>query len=65
VDGRVLMRDRKVLTVDEEEVLTLAEREANAAIRRTGLEELFALPEGFWGQSRLTRTGAPATTPRP
>jgi 5-methylthioadenosine/S-adenosylhomocysteine deaminase len=65
VDGRVLMRDRKVLTVDEEEVLTMAEREANAAIRRTGLEELFALPEGFWGQSRLTRTGAPAATPRP
>ena len=55
VDGKVLMRDRRVLTLDEEEVLTMAEREATAAIRRTKLEDLVALPAGFWGQSRLTR----------
>jgi 5-methylthioadenosine/S-adenosylhomocysteine deaminase len=53
VDGRVLMRDRRVLTVNEEEVLMLAQREADAAIQRTGLERLKETPEGFWGRSRL------------
>jgi len=49
----VLMRDRRVLTVNEEEVLMLAQREADAAIQRTGLERLKETPEGFWGRSRL------------
>ena len=53
VNGRVLMRDRKVLTVNEEAVLTLADREAEAAIKRTGLERLKETPAGFWGRSRL------------
>jgi cytosine/adenosine deaminase-related metal-dependent hydrolase len=53
VNGRVLMRDRQVLTVNEEEVLMLAQREADAAIRRTGLERLTETPEGFWGRSRF------------
>jgi cytosine/adenosine deaminase-related metal-dependent hydrolase len=53
VDGRILMRDRQVLSVNETEVLELAEREAEAAIRRTGLERLKDVPEGFWGRSRL------------
>jgi cytosine/adenosine deaminase-related metal-dependent hydrolase len=55
VDGRVLMRDRQVLSVNEIEVLELAEREAQAAIERTGLERLTALPDGFWGSSRIRR----------
>lgn len=55
VDGRVLMRDRRVLTVNEEEVLTMAQHEADAAIRRTGLGELTQVPEGFWGRTRLPR----------
>jgi cytosine/adenosine deaminase-related metal-dependent hydrolase len=53
VDGRVLMRDRQVLSVDENEVLETADREAAAAIRRTGLEDLTKTPEGFWGRSHL------------
>lgn len=53
VNGRVLMRDRVVLTVNETEVLTLAQREADAAIRRTGLDSLLRTPEGFWGRSRF------------
>ena len=53
VNGRVLMRDRVVLSVNEEEVLLMAQREANAAIRRTGLERLTETPDGFWGRSRL------------
>jgi 5-methylthioadenosine/S-adenosylhomocysteine deaminase len=53
VDGRVLMRDRQVLSVNEEEALLFAEREANAAIQRTGLQALTETPEGFWGRTRL------------
>ena len=55
VDGRVLMRDRRVLTVNEEDVLTMAQREADLAIRRAGLQDLTALPDGFWGSTRLRR----------
>ena len=53
VNGRVLMRDRVVLTVNETDVLNMAQREADAAIRRTGLDSLLRTPEGFWGRSRF------------
>lgn len=53
VDGRILMRDRTVLTVDEDAVLRFADREAAAAIRRTGLEDALETPVGFWGRSRM------------
>lgn len=55
VNGRVLMRDRVVLSVNEDAVLEMAEREAALAIQRTGLEALTQPPEGFWGKSRLPR----------
>ena len=53
VNGRVLMRDRVVLSVDEARVLEFAQREADLAIRRTGLDSLKTTPDGFWGRSRL------------
>jgi cytosine/adenosine deaminase-related metal-dependent hydrolase len=53
VNGKVLMRNRTVLSVNEEEVLAFAQREADAAIKRTGLEKLTETPAGFWGKSRL------------
>ncbi|MBK8249087.1 MAG: amidohydrolase family protein [Gemmatimonadetes bacterium] len=53
VDGRVLMRDRRVLSVNEGRVLDDAQREATLAIKRTGLEGLLQTPEGFWGRSRF------------
>lgn len=53
VDGRVLMRDRKVLTVNEEQVLLAAQRESDLAINRAGLQDLTVLPDGFWGSTRL------------
>jgi hypothetical protein len=49
------MMDRQVLTVNEEEVMALAQREADAAIKRTGLERLMNTPEGFWGLSRFPK----------
>ena len=55
VNGRILMRDREVLTVDEVEVMELAQRETEAALHRTGLEHLVETPEGFWGRSPLPR----------
>jgi len=55
VNGRVLMRDRRVLSVNEDTVLTLAQREADLAIKRTGLGRLVETPEGFWGRSRLPK----------
>jgi len=55
VNGRVLMRDRRVLSVNEDSVLLMAQREADAAIRRTGLQPLMATPEGFWGRSRFPK----------
>ncbi len=57
VGGRVLMRDRQVLSVDEDEVLELAQKEADAALRRTGLERLVDTPDGFWGRSRFPGRG--------
>jgi cytosine/adenosine deaminase-related metal-dependent hydrolase len=54
VDGRILMRDRRVLTVDEEKILVAAQRESNLAIQRSGLSNnLTQLPDGFWGTTRL------------
>jgi len=53
VDGRVLMRDRKVLTVNEEKSLTFAQKQADIAIGRLGMPNLMALPNGFWGSSHL------------
>jgi 5-methylthioadenosine/S-adenosylhomocysteine deaminase len=53
VDGKVLMRDRKVLTVNTEQVLTRAQEQADLAIKRSGLENLTAMPPGFWGKTRL------------
>jgi cytosine/adenosine deaminase-related metal-dependent hydrolase len=52
VQGKVLMEDNVVKTVDEEAVLNLAQEEAENAVERGGVEPLMGLPEGFWGQSR-------------
>jgi 5-methylthioadenosine/S-adenosylhomocysteine deaminase len=53
VNGKILMRDRKVLTVDEAQVVRAAQRESDLAIKRSGLEHLLQTPAGFWGKSRL------------
>lgn len=55
VNGRVVMRDRRVLTVSVPQVLELAQRESDAAIRRSGLESLLQTPDGFWGKSRYPK----------
>jgi len=52
VDGRVLMQDRRVLTVDEPAALDFAEVEARAVVARAGLEPHLTPPG--WGQIRMT-----------
>jgi len=55
VNGEILMEHRQVRTVNEAEVLELAQKETDNALRRTHLEHLLAIPDKFWRVSR----GAP------
>jgi cytosine/adenosine deaminase-related metal-dependent hydrolase len=51
VDGRVLMRARKVLSVNEQEILDAAHCEAEYALERANLKHLTDMPDGLWGRS--------------
>jgi cytosine/adenosine deaminase-related metal-dependent hydrolase len=51
VDGRVLMRARKVLSVDETTIMDTAHREAERALKRAKLQHLTNMPESVWRQS--------------
>jgi cytosine/adenosine deaminase-related metal-dependent hydrolase len=51
VDGRVVMEDRRVLTIDEGAALDAAEREARAIVERAGLHAHLTPPG--WGRIRL------------
>ena len=48
VDGRVLMRGRKILTLDPEAIMANAEAEAHAVVKRAGLEN--HLTDPGWGK---------------
>lgn len=62
VDGRILMENRKILTVDMREALDRGESEARALVERAGLHKHMHGPG--WGQ--LSRTFAePITLPTP
>lgn len=54
VDGKVLMENREVKTVDEEELLERAQLEAEETIERGGLEPLMKMEqrEEFWRLSK-------------
>jgi cytosine/adenosine deaminase-related metal-dependent hydrolase len=51
VDGRVLMRGRKVLTVDETEVLEQAQIACDRMLERSGLTHLTAEAPRLWRAS--------------
>jgi cytosine/adenosine deaminase-related metal-dependent hydrolase len=55
VDGKVLMENREVKTVDEKEVLEQAQLEAEETIERGGLEPLMKMEqrEEFWRLSKF------------
>jgi 5-methylthioadenosine/S-adenosylhomocysteine deaminase len=52
VNGEVLMENRQVKTVNEAEVIELAEKAIKEAIKRTNLQHLLSLPDRFWGVTR-------------
>ena len=52
VDGKIIMEDRRILTVDEDAVLDLAQQEALAVIERAGLHSHLHAPG--WGKVRLS-----------
>jgi cytosine/adenosine deaminase-related metal-dependent hydrolase len=51
-DGKVLMRDRRVLAVEEDAVLERAVAEARLMRQRAGLDPLAGQPAGYWDCSR-------------
>jgi cytosine/adenosine deaminase-related metal-dependent hydrolase len=55
VNGRVVMQDRKVLTIDEGAALDAAQREGEAIVARAGLEPHMSDPG--WGKVRLAFDG--------
>lgn len=52
VDGRIVMEERCVKTVDEDEVLEQAQQELETAVNRSGLKRLFETTKKYWGHSR-------------
>jgi cytosine/adenosine deaminase-related metal-dependent hydrolase len=54
VAGRLVMRERKLITIDEDAVLECAQRVYRTFAERAGLPRHTALPAGFWGASRST-----------
>jgi cytosine/adenosine deaminase-related metal-dependent hydrolase len=53
VNGKVLMENRQVQTVNEAEVLEMAQAETEKMLARTQQWDALALPEHFWGHSRI------------
>ncbi|MCZ6891924.1 MAG: amidohydrolase family protein [Chloroflexi bacterium] len=52
VDGKLLMQNRVVTSVDEAEVLQRAQRATEAMLDRTGFHARLDIQEGFWGHSK-------------
>jgi cytosine/adenosine deaminase-related metal-dependent hydrolase len=52
VDGRILMRGRRVLHVDVQEVLAQANAETELMLDRTGFGSMLEEPAKIWGHSR-------------
>lgn len=54
VGGRVLLRDRNPVDVDQDAILDAAQRETERMIERLGLQDLVLTPRKFWGHARDT-----------
>lgn len=52
VDGRLVMENRKLLTIDETEVLESSDEMNRRIIERAGLAPFMTIPNRFWGVSR-------------
>jgi cytosine/adenosine deaminase-related metal-dependent hydrolase len=51
VDGRLLLEAGQVLSIDWRAMMHEVQKEAEAAIRRTGTEDAFAMAPRFWGHT--------------
>jgi cytosine/adenosine deaminase-related metal-dependent hydrolase len=49
VDGKIVLRDRRALSVDEDAVLDNAQAETIKMVERLGLADKLRTPETFWG----------------
>mgnify|MGYP001821612572 CR=1 FL=1 len=54
VDGKVLMRDRKVLSIDETKAIEAAHREAELLFDRLDIRHMLAMPPNFWKATRYS-----------
>lgn len=52
INGQIIMLGRKVLTVDEEEVIAFAREEAARAFARQDLSHFTEMNAAFWQGSR-------------
>jgi cytosine/adenosine deaminase-related metal-dependent hydrolase len=52
VDGKILMENREIKTIDEKSVLDKAQEEIKSAVGRSGLKKLFDTTDRYWGHSR-------------
>ena len=52
INGRLLMENRTVSTVDEQTILAAAQREAEKMLDRTGFRESAGMPKRFWKSIR-------------
>lgn len=48
VDGKILMRDRRVLSVDEGEVVQFAREQAEKGFERQDMRDYLEMDESFW-----------------
>ncbi len=52
VDGKILMENREVKTIDEAMVLDRAAEELEIALKRSAIEGLFETTDKYWGHSK-------------
>jgi cytosine/adenosine deaminase-related metal-dependent hydrolase len=56
VDGEFLLREGRVLSVDERQILREAQREAGETVERANLNGFAYLRDAYWGQARKPPT---------
>lgn len=52
VDGKILLENGAFTTVDVDKILSMAQKEIDMSVSKSGLKGLFNLTEGYWKASR-------------
>jgi len=53
IDGKVRLRDRKAVGIDEGAILDAAQHEAETMMRRAGITDLMETPDSFWNALQM------------